>query len=65
MQECMSNINRDESFNKDSKGNDRKENNNNTETEMKNIFNNLISSLDTDKKIISKTEFIYVETLQT
>ena len=32
MQECMSNINRDESFNKDSKGNDRKENNNNTET---------------------------------
>ena len=32
---------------------------------MKNTFDNLISSLDTDKKIISKTEIIYVETLQT
>ena len=30
---------------------------------MKNTFDNLTSSLDTDKKIIGKTEVIYVETL--
>ena len=63
MQEHMSNVNREmKTRKKESKEMIEIKN---TVTEMKNSFDDLISSLDTDKKRISKIEAMSIETLQT